>query len=249
MPRGRPGPCRVASRRMDSAAESTRRDAHDGVAASAEAADRLSAPGFRYLLLYRHGKTADTPGRAERDRALSDVGAGQVQQVSRRLAEHIGLGRDVRAVRAVLHGNYRQIRQTGGLIRQAMSAEHLPWPEAAALNSPCLDPARFWTEDQGVWRNRIKRSDPASDNPRAPDRRARAATRLDRGRADAAARSPIPAGSHGALGRRPVPRAGQGLVAARPAPLGDRAHRRDDRRPDPGTSSSPKWTSRRCSAA
>jgi hypothetical protein len=83
--------------------------------------------------------------------------------VSRRLAEHIGLGRDVRAVRAVLHGNYRQVRQTGRLIRQAMSAQHLPWSEAAALSSPCLDPARFWTEEQGAWRDRIKWSDPASD--------------------------------------------------------------------------------------
>lgn len=52
---------------------------------------------YRYVLLFRHGKTDSKPGK-ESNRHLSEEGADQVRQLSRRLAEQMSHGRDAASI-------------------------------------------------------------------------------------------------------------------------------------------------------
>ena len=104
-------------------------------------ADDLS--GYTHLLLYRHGRTGSEPGKSESDRSLSSAGVDAVQQVARRLAEEVTTGKRDFVIATVLHGHYRQVRQTGGLVRQALQAqdEHA-WPDDVRATR-ALDPDFF----------------------------------------------------------------------------------------------------------
>lgn len=108
--------------------------------------DEQQLVGFTHVLLFRHGRTIDTPHLRERERSLSDQGAADVQQVVRRLAEHLSLHEHELRVDAVRHGDYRQVRETVGLLRRGMQIEGA-WPELENVRpSPALNPDVFWKE-------------------------------------------------------------------------------------------------------
>jgi len=67
--------------------------------------DKQQLAGYTYVLLFRHGRATDTPHLRERERRLSAQGAADVQQVVRRLAEHLSL-HDELTVDAVRHGDF-----------------------------------------------------------------------------------------------------------------------------------------------
>jgi phosphohistidine phosphatase SixA len=99
---------------------------------------------YSYALLFRHGRTIDTPHLRERERRLSAEGATDVQQVVRRLAEHLSLHEHELKVIAVRHGDYLQVRETVGLLRRGMRVEGL-WPEPDHVRpSTALNPDVFW---------------------------------------------------------------------------------------------------------
>ncbi|HEX8864892.1 MAG TPA: histidine phosphatase family protein [Lentzea sp.] len=93
---------------------------------------------FSHVLLFRHGRTDGRPDVSERDRGLSEQGREQVEQVARRLAEHLALHQDEIEVSDLVHGDYDQVKQTVMRIRSAMVAEGVPLPgrqeSTAALN-------------------------------------------------------------------------------------------------------------------
>ena len=99
-------------------------------------------PGYSHVLLFRHGRTTDTPNLRERDRGLSAQGTKAVEQVARRLAEHLSLHKHELEVVAIIHGEYRQVRETADLLRQAMQIEDV-WP-AEVQSSRALNPDMFW---------------------------------------------------------------------------------------------------------
>lgn len=107
-------------------------------------------PGrYTHVLLYRHGQTDPRPGRAESQRGLSPDGVDAVRQVARRLAEEVSTGRRAFRITAVRHGEYRQVRQTLNLVRQAVqSQDPTAWPAGNdAVNAePALNPDVFWMQ-------------------------------------------------------------------------------------------------------
>src|SRR5258708_7075773 len=99
-------------------------------------------PGYSHVLLFRHGRTKDAPNVRERDRSLSAQGARDVEQVVRRLAEHLSLRKHEIEVVTVIHGEYKQVRETAGLLRRAMQIEDV-WPDDVRPSS-ALNPDMFW---------------------------------------------------------------------------------------------------------
>jgi len=101
---------------------------------------------YSHVLLFRHGRSVDTPYLRERERRLSGQGVADVQQVVRRLAEHLSLHEHELKVKAVLHGDYLQVRETVGLLRRGMRIEDV-WPEPDDVRpSTALNPDVFWKE-------------------------------------------------------------------------------------------------------
>jgi phosphohistidine phosphatase SixA len=102
--------------------------------------------GYTHVLLFRHGRAIDTPGLRERERGLSARGVADVQQVVRRLAEYLSLHEHELRVDAARHGQYRQVRETVGLLRSHMLIEGV-WPKPDDVRpSTSLNPDVFWTE-------------------------------------------------------------------------------------------------------
>lgn len=108
--------------------------------------DPESAGVFTHVLLFRHGKTDGRPGRAERDRGLSDLGTEAVQQVARRLAEEVTTGRSSLEIEMVLHGEYKQAQDTVRYIREAFQSQGAAWPVRTVQSSPKLNPDFFWRQ-------------------------------------------------------------------------------------------------------
>lgn len=101
--------------------------------------------GYTYVLLFRHGRTIDTPHLRERERRLSAQGVTDVQQVVRRLAEHLSMHDELR-VDAVRHGEYGQVLQTVSLLWHGMQTEGV-WPESDDVRpSTGLNPDVFWKQ-------------------------------------------------------------------------------------------------------
>lgn len=103
-----------------------------------------SASGYTHVLLVRHGRTANSPGRGESERSLSAEGAAAVEQVARRLAEHLSLGGDTLTVGQVVHGEYRQVHETVRRLTRAMLAEQLAPPPVSVSDD--LNPKRHWAD-------------------------------------------------------------------------------------------------------
>jgi len=105
--------------------------------------DEQQLAGYTYVLLFRHGRATDTPHLRERERRLSAQGAADVQQVVRRLAEHLSL-HDELTVDAVRHGDFWQVRETVSLLRRGMQIEGV-WPKPDDVRpSSGLNPDVFW---------------------------------------------------------------------------------------------------------
>ena len=108
--------------------------------------DELPAGRYSHVLLFRHGRTIDTPNLRERERCLSAKGAADVQQVVRRLAEYLSVHEHELKVDAVRHGDYRQVRATIGLLQRGMQIEDV-WPEPGDVRpTTALNPDVFWKE-------------------------------------------------------------------------------------------------------
>jgi phosphohistidine phosphatase SixA len=106
--------------------------------------DEQPLEGYSHVLLFRHGRTIDAPNLRERERGLSVQGATDVQQVVRRLAEHLSLHKHELVVIAVRHGNYRQVVGTVGLLQRGMWIEGV-WPNPGDVRpSTSLNPDIFW---------------------------------------------------------------------------------------------------------
>jgi phosphohistidine phosphatase SixA len=100
--------------------------------------------GYSHVLLFRHGRTTDEPRLRERERYLSAQGTKDVQQVVRRLTEHLSLHNHELEVTAVRHGNYRQVLETVSLLQREMQIENA-WPFPGDVRpSAALDPDVFW---------------------------------------------------------------------------------------------------------
>jgi phosphohistidine phosphatase SixA len=101
---------------------------------------------YTYVLLFRHGRSVDTPYLRERERRLSAQGVTDVQQVVRRLAEYLSLHEHELRVDAIRHGEYQQVRQTIGLLWRGMQTEGV-WPTPGNVRpSTGLNPDVFWKE-------------------------------------------------------------------------------------------------------
>lgn len=108
--------------------------------------DKQPLVGYSHVLLFRHGRTTDAPRLRERERYLSAQGTKDVQQVARRLTEHLSLHKHELKVTAVRHGNYRQVLETVGLLQREMQIEDV-WPFPGDVRpSAALDPDIFWEE-------------------------------------------------------------------------------------------------------
>jgi phosphohistidine phosphatase SixA len=108
--------------------------------------DEQPLVGYSHVLLFRHGRTTDAPRLRERERYLSAQGTKDVQQVVRRLTEHLSLHKHELEVTAVRHGNYRQVLETAGLLQREMHIEGV-WPEPGDIRpSAALDPDIFWEQ-------------------------------------------------------------------------------------------------------
>jgi phosphohistidine phosphatase SixA len=97
---------------------------------------------YSHVLLFRHGRAKDAPSLRECDRGLSAQGARDVQQVVRRLAEHLSLHKHELEVITVLYGEYKQVRETAGLLQRGMQIEDV-WPDDVRSSS-ALNPDMFW---------------------------------------------------------------------------------------------------------